>query len=307
MDPTDDQLVLGWTAAASGADTMVHKGGLRTTATFLETDRGRLFVAYNEPAAKPKSGVVICQPYSAEVARNQRRELALAWELSAQGFAVARFHYLGTGHSSGEPEDMTFGQMVGDAGDVADALADRTGVTNVSFVGTRLGAFVAAKAAARYPGAPLVLWEPPPDMERYYKEVLRARMIGLVKQGKRSPGGKELMEMFSDHGFLDVVGNPVAYSVYESTIDKQLDRLLIDAGTGPVLIIQMSIRQEIRPALEAVVATGRDAGISISTETIPYDEAWWFGASGHGPKVETKMTATEAVPLTSAFLLQNTR
>ncbi|MDJ0953257.1 MAG: alpha/beta hydrolase [Acidimicrobiia bacterium] len=305
MDPLDDHLVQGWTASASGRDTMVHEDGLRTTATFLDTKRGPLFVAYNEPASTPTAGVVICQPYSAEVARNQRRELALAWELSAQGMAVARFHYRGTGHSAGEPEDMTFDQMVGDARDVAAALAERTGVTAISFVGTRLGSLVAAGAASSHPGTPLVLWEPPPDMERYYKEILRARMIGLVKQGKRSPGGKELMAMFADDGFLDVVGNPVAYSVYESTIDKRLDRLLIDGGTRPVLTIQMSIKQEIRPALTAIVATCAAAGIPIATETIPYDEAWWFGAPGHGPKVETKMTATEAVPLTSRFLRED--
>ena len=124
---------------------------------------------------------MICQPFSAEVARSQRRELALAWELSSQGIAVARFHYLGTGHSTGDPEEMTFAQMVADTTDVAAALTERTGLPRVSFVGTRLGALVAAKAAAGYSDAPLVLWEPPPDMERYFKEILRARMIGLVK------------------------------------------------------------------------------------------------------------------------------
>lgn len=295
--------VSGWTVSEGPPAAMTHPAGTKTTAAFIEGRHGRLFATFHEPSSPPDSSVIVCQPMYAESARNRRRELALAAELCRAGLAVARFDYRGAGHSSGDASRITFSQMVEDTNLVVDTLLERSGARRVGFVGTRLGGLVALKACADRPDAAVALWEPPTDLDRYYNEVFRARMIGLIKQGKRTPTSKDMLGEFARDGFMDVLGSPLAYSLYESTKDLRLDNMLVEAGPRPTYIIQMSIKQEIRPALSTVLDRCAETGLTIDAATMPYDEAWWFGAAGHGPVVETKLTAMEAVPRTVQFMM----
>lgn len=284
---------------------LTHESGISSVAGFLDTKRGRLFTVRHRPAGETKRAVVVCSPILAEAIRSQRRELVLGWELSAAGATVARFHYLGAGNSDGTPEAMTFDGLVADATAVAHAVQEETGLPTVDFVGTRLGALVAAAAAAHFPGGSLVLWEPPTDLGRYYNEVFRARMIGLLKRGERSAGGKDLMEAFARDGVIDVIGNPLPYSLYETTIGLDVGDLLVAAGPRPMHAIQMSVKPDIRPGLTTLIERCAKAGIPVEATSVHYDEAWWFGASGY-TFVEVESGALEAIPATVAILAGET-
>ena len=302
MELIDRRLAFGWTAGdRDAAATMTRDDGLRTTAAFLDTPAGRLFTVRHDGNGPARGGVVICPPIYAEAARNQRREVVLGWELSSVGFTAVRFQYLGSGHSDGEPERMTFAQMVDDTTTVARDLQATCGGLPIAFVGTRLGALVAASAAAAFPGTPLVLWEPPIDMARYYNEILRARMIGLLKSGQRSASTKEVMETFARVGVLDVVGSPLAYSLYESTRQLDVEDLIVAAGPRPVSIVQMSVKPELRPALKELVERCRRPGVDLAATSVSYDEAWWFGASGYRV-LEVESGGLDVVPITTQFL-----
>jgi alpha/beta superfamily hydrolase len=281
---------------------MTHSLGYRNSAEFIEGEHGRLFAVFHQPKEPGDLAVVVCQPVYAEAARNRRRELALASELCAAGICVARFDYRGSGHSSGPADALRFSEMVEDAGIVVRALLERSGARRVGFVGTRLGALVALQAGAGATGGPMVLWEPPVDLDRYYREVFRARMIGLVKQGERTPSGKAMLEEFARDGFMDVLGNPLSHALYESTRNLSLTDLLIQSAPRPMSIVQMSIKREIKPALSAVIDKCTASGLTVDAITVPYDEAWWFGASGHRMVVETKLTAMDVVPHTVEFM-----
>ncbi len=298
MEPIDRRLAAGWAPRTTpSAATMVRSDGIASAASFLETPQGRMFTVRHEPSGPSAGTIVVCPPILAEAVRNQRRELVLGWELSAARFAATRFHYIGSGHSDGEPETMTFEGLVADGARVAAESAPDAGI---GFVGTRLGALVATTVAAGFPGAPLVLWEPPLDMKRYYNEVFRARMIGLLRSGQRGPTSRELMDSFAAAGILDVVGNPLPYGLYTSTVDLDLGELLIAAGPRPVLIIQLSVKPQLRPGLAALVERCRGAGIDIATEVVGFDEAWWFGANGY-TVLEVEAGGLDALPLTTGF------
>lgn len=304
VEAIDRRLASGWAASGGGADegtTLTHESGISSLAGFLGTERGRLFTVRHLPAGAPHRAVVVCSAILAEAIRGQRRELVLGWELSATGATVSRFHYLGAGNSDGTTETMTFDGLVADARAVAHAVQEETGLPSVDFVGTRLGALVAAAAAADFPGGSLVLWEPPTDLGRYYNEVFRARMIGLLKRGERSPGGKELMDTFAREGVMDVVGNPLPYSLYETTIGLDIAELLGAAGPRPILAVQMSVKPDLRPALAALIERCAAAAVSVEAEVVHYDEAWWFGASGY-TFVEVESGGLEAIPATVARL-----
>ena len=304
MEAIDRRLASGWGVAERADDPsrISHESGISSSAGFLDTPRGRLFTVLHEPAEPPDHAVVVCSPLLAEAIRSQRRELVLGWELSGSGASVMRFHYVGSGNSDGEPENMTFAGLVADARVAATELRERTGISAIGFVGTRLGALVAAAAAAEFPGGSLVLWEPPIDMGRYYNEVFRARMIGLLKRGERSLGSKELMEVFARDGVLDVIGNPLPHSLYQTTVELDLADLLVAAGPRPALVVQMSIKPELRPGLTAVLERCEAAGMTVGATATTYDESWWFGATGH-TVVEVESGALDAIPVTTRFLL----
>lgn len=310
MEGIDRRLAGGWTAGVDDTTAfIVREQGLRCEAAFLDTSRGRIFSVTHAGPGDASAAVIICPPVYAEAMRNQRRELILGWELSDAGLVAARFQYLGSGHSDGEPEELTFDGMVEDAVDVARSVQQASGVEVVGFVGTRLGALVAASAASHFPGGQLVLWEPPIDLSRYYDELYRARMIGLLKSGQPSQSARELKTKFASDGHLDVLGSPVAHSLYNSTIDLDVGELIIHSGASRVLVIQMSMKPEIRPGLTALEERCRTAGVELETTAVTYDEAWWFGAAGY-TVLEAKVGALEAVPLSTQFLrvpLRHTR
>lgn len=300
MQPIEQRLAAGWTTGdANGMTTVTREEGIRAGVGFLETPGGRIFTVRHDPAASPHGALVICPPLLAEAIRNQRRELVLSWELSAVGWAVQRFHYRGAGHSSGDPAAMSFAGLVEDSLAAANDLRHRTGIENISFMGSRLGALAAAEAARECPGSPLILWEPPWDMDRYFEEIMRARMIGLLKSGRRGPSGKDLMDAFEADGVLDVVGNPVAYSLYESTRGLDPAELIIAAGPRPVLIVQMSVKPELRPGMVKLIERCREAGLNVDSVVVSHNEAWWFGASF---VAEAAAGGLDAIPATVEFL-----
>jgi hypothetical protein len=149
---------------------------------------------------------------------------------------------------------------------------------------------------------PLVLWEPPLDPSRYFDEVFRAKLIGLVKQGERSPGLAKMMTMFADQGVMDVVGNAVTHDLYETTIGLDLVRMVKDARPERVQVVQMSLRADPRDDLVAAAEIWRKTGVRVDIPVVSYDEAWWFGAKGRGIVIDAGAGGMEVVPLTVEFL-----
>ena len=291
----------GW--SVSGSAEIRREDGLAMSSEFVAVGQERVLVVFHQPVGAASSGMVLCPSIHAEAVRSQRREVITGWEMSARGIAVARVAYRGTSHSDGHPESMTFDAMVADALVAARVLSERTGATSIGFLGTRLGALVAAKAASEMNGGPLVLWEPPFDLGQYYREIFRARMIGLVKQGLRSATGAALVNQLARDGVLDVVGNPLSHSLYQSTVGLDVIDLVVQSHSTRVLVVQMSTRTEPRPGLVRALAGWRSEGIGVETVVVAHDEAWWFGATGRMLKVETKSDGLEAIAPTIEHVL----
>jgi alpha/beta superfamily hydrolase len=127
-----------------------------------------LFGCRHVPASgDATAGVVICSPLFTDAAINAHREMRLGRWLARAGLVVQRFHYRGTGESDGDPSRVSFGSLVDDARAAAAHLRDNTGIQRIGFVGSRVGALVAARLARDVDGAPLALWQPVVDPRRY--------------------------------------------------------------------------------------------------------------------------------------------
>jgi hypothetical protein len=185
--------------------------GLRERAGFA----GSLFVVRYLPAAPVGHALVLCPPILGDQALHYRREVLLARALGARGVEVVRFHPRGSGNSHGDPLESTFETLVADARAAAGLVqADRT-----AFLGTRVGALVAA--AAR-PGAPLLLWDAI-DGADFWREAFRARRIRGLVDGAGHGGPIDDAEAQLDSvGSIDVLGYRVGRPLYESLLSRTL-------------------------------------------------------------------------------------
>jgi len=236
-----------------------------------------MFGSRQTPVNAAASGVVICPALQAEFLRNYRREVDLGHDLAAQGFAVQRFHYRGSGNSDGDTSEATFETMRDDALTAAEWLVRTEEVETLAFVGARWGAMVAAAAASRFDRAPLVLWEPMTQPRTYFRELFRAGQIHEMRKAGGSPRSSEdqLAEMRRT-GSLDVLGYAIDRPLYESVIGRTLEEELGDRPR-PILLVQISRRDQLRGQYAALVDRLREAGFDIDTHLVQAsEEAWWY-------------------------------
>jgi len=107
-------------------------------------------------------GVVLCRPVGYEAVCSYPTYTQLAENLAAAGFDVMRFDYHGTGDSAGSDADPDRVQAWIDSTVCAAGELQRlSGVSRLALFGVRLGATLAAQAAARLGGVEsLVMWAP---------------------------------------------------------------------------------------------------------------------------------------------------
>jgi len=104
---------------------------------------------------------------------------SLAEKLARNGVDVLRFDYLGTGDSAGESTEISIVGAAGDTVVAIDELRDIAQVREVTLIGLRLGAAIAAHAAARQSVKGLVLWDPVSD-GRGFKQALEAKATQVL-------------------------------------------------------------------------------------------------------------------------------
>jgi alpha/beta superfamily hydrolase len=291
-------------ATAPGMSAVVDRErGTRIRASFLPTAAGKLFCAYHEPSSgDPRGAVVVCSPVLAEASRNYRREMLLAEALAEAGFATSRFHYRGTGYSDDAPA-ATLQDLVEDAEAVAHAVQAWAGVEVRAFVGTRLGAVVAALAQRRYGPAALVLWDAAISPDRYLRDVLRARLMTEVKAGTSSGGMAALRAQLDDGRLLEVSGYQLTPELYGSVARLTTDEVF-DLPTGPLLMVEMNGRARVRSGARTLIDRWRAAGQQADVQVLPIDEPWWFGASSRSDTYEARTTGLEAIDLSIDHLLR---
>jgi pimeloyl-ACP methyl ester carboxylesterase len=139
-------------------------------ACFFGPPTGRLFGVFDEPAngGAGDLGAVLCYPHGADYEPAFRSFRILGTRLARAGFHVLRFDYFGTGDSSGDIDDASIPHWIADIVAAVDELRRTREVREVSLVGLRLGATLAALAAAECDRVDrLVLWEPVIDGREY--------------------------------------------------------------------------------------------------------------------------------------------
>jgi pimeloyl-ACP methyl ester carboxylesterase len=147
---------------------------------------GRLLFGIFHPASAveaPRASVLLCHAFGQEAVRADRLMRVLAERLARAGHAVLRFDLYGTGDSMGDDLD---GDLEGWAHDVHQAsreLRARSSAAQSVWIGMRLGATVALRAAQQAPDdlLRLILWDPVLDGASYLAR-LRARHVASLEE-----------------------------------------------------------------------------------------------------------------------------
>ncbi len=151
---------------------------------FGEASR-QLFGIYHTPAGSQHRGgaLVLCYPFGQEYIRCHRSFRQLAVQAARAGLPVLRFDYYGCGDSAGDREDGTLRQWLNDLSTAVGEVRRRAGTAAVILAGLRLGASLAALAAAeRGDIEGVALWDPIIEGTAYLDEIAAAR------PGRRATG-----------------------------------------------------------------------------------------------------------------------
>jgi alpha-beta hydrolase superfamily lysophospholipase len=139
-----------------------------------------------------RATAILCPPVAREYISAHDTYRVLADALAERGITAIRFDYDGTADSAGgedDPERMD--AYLGSVGHAID-LADRLGTTELVLVGMRMGALLAAGAAAVCPRVTtLVLWDPCASGREFLRE---QSALFRLRYGRSHPenGGTEI-------------------------------------------------------------------------------------------------------------------
>jgi uncharacterized protein len=160
------------------------------TPLYFGSSERRLFGLY-ESARSPSRNVravLFCHAWGTEYINSYRAVRFAASRLVAAGFCTLRFDYYGSGDSEGESPEANLSGLEADIETAMDELRELSQARLVALFGIRLGATLAARVAARAPGAVsrLVLWDPIVVGATYLEELsVRAPLRGASSEPGR--------------------------------------------------------------------------------------------------------------------------
>ncbi len=198
-------------------------------------------------------GVVICNPFGHEAMWLHRSLRQLAQRLAEQGMPTLRFDYAGCGDSApGEADAISGGTA--DIAAAAQHLRALAGVTRVVLLGVRMGATLAALAAAQVGADALVMLEPVVSGKAYWREqaVMRQAAAGPARQGDATGAGA---------GHCQVLG----YDVDAATIE-QLRLLDLRAGSPHPAPHVLILAAAGNAAVDVLAQSYRAGGASVETQ-----------------------------------------
>ncbi len=212
---------------------------------FLERGTERLFAFLHLPDADTSRGVVLCAPLAEEKLWSHRVFVSFARELAARGYAVLRFDFRGEGDSDRPFEDTDLDTRIEDTAFAIDSLKRLVpGIVDMTLVGLRLGATIAAVTAARRKDVHrLVLWDPVMNGDDYMQAVLRTNlMYQMALHGKVIENREALAQRLASGETVNIEGYELSAALFRDVSALRLDNVLPHAA-GRKLIVALAPRE----------------------------------------------------------------
>ncbi len=155
----------------------------------------RLFACAHGVKNAPRAATVFCHPLGEEKKCAHRAFHETARALAAAGVASLLFDLSGCGDSEGEFSEFSLADWIADVNSAIEEMRRRTPDVPLVLVGLRLGAALAAMAAAEPGYRPaLSLWQPMVDGRAEFTAELRRLLIQqMMVSGKAGASREEIV------------------------------------------------------------------------------------------------------------------
>lgn len=187
---------------------------------------GELFGLFHPADGRARRAALLCPPLGQDYIRCHRIYRQLAHALAAEGFAVLRFDYFGTGDSAGGSDEVDWERCVADTITAAAELRVRSGVKAVAAFGARLGGSLALASAPDAWFTQVVVWDPVIDGEAYVNE-LDALQAALRQDPKRFTRPRRETDVADQWSGFAVSGQ----------LRRQIARLKLQPAVAPSLVL----------------------------------------------------------------------
>ena len=235
----------------------------------LDLNGERVFAGHYRPDIPASQAVVLCHPLGEEKLWAHRVFVSFARDLAATGVSVLRIDFRGEGDSDREFEESDLETRIADTGLAIDAVRSlNPSVTEVSLVGLRMGAAVAAAAAARRTDVSrLVLWDPVTDGVAYMQTVLRLNLMYQMALHRRVVENRDaLIARLREGQTVNIEGYEMAEPLFRQVSDFQLTTVLAQFS-GQMIAVQISQDDvPVRPDLIALAEISPRFRIELAKE-----------------------------------------
>ncbi len=185
-----------------------------------------LFGIYHPVPAPATKAILLCPPFGQDLIRSHRLYRQLANALVAEGIAVLRFDYYGSGDSAGSSADVDWARCVDDTVAAAGKLRALSGCDRIAAFGARLGGSVAFAAATAARLVELVAWDPVLDGAAHVAQ-LDALQAALQRDTKR---------FIKPRASADIAGQWLGFAI-GTHLRQQLIDLHPDPPAVPTLLL----------------------------------------------------------------------
>ena len=233
----------------------------------------RLFGIYEPARTSSAHAAVLCNPWGNEYIHAYRSLRQLALLLTIAGFHILRFDYYGTGDSAGDMIDADVQGWKADIETAMDELRHITDLQQVTLVGLRLGATLAAAVAADRQSDvdELVLWDPVVSGPEYLAE------LGVVRGPQEVRSTPPVPRPAEAGGGHEVAGFPLTLQM--SREFAALDLASLVPALPERSMIMASLQLHSHAALQQTL-DGR-AGVPLPLEYVATRPGWVAWPLGH--------------------------
>jgi exosortase A-associated hydrolase 2 len=246
---------------------------------FLSSTAGKLFCVYHEPSgdSDKRGDLIFLPPFAEELNQSRHTVVRMARCLARRGWGVLLLDLFGTGDSEGMFEECRWEIWRQDVMVAYAWLRDR-GRTAVGLWGLRLGALLAADAAAAHPGlfSRLVLWQPVTSGKPFLNQFLRIRAFGaLIGDSESQETRDELRQHLASGNLIHVAGYPLTPRLAQDLDELDMAILVPSSGT-PVLWFEVvtASSAQLSPAGRRIVDAWQNHGVAVTSVPVT-DTAFW--------------------------------
>ncbi len=247
---------------------------MKESQIFFNSDGYKLFGMLYQPEIESERGYIICHPFGPEKYLAKPVFVQVARLLCHNGINVLLFDLRGYGDSEGKFSEACISDWKMDVISACNLLQSNYHISDIGFIGLRLGAFIGIEVAAKYSIFNHSLFIEPILNPIYdFNEVLRTKLFHeLRKLGKIDANRKELIKRLEKNMNIDLNGYEITSYFYNDLLMHKEAPVSIKCTS--VDLIQLSLNKVTSKMYQNYLKRCQDYNINTYYQLIKSFPFW---------------------------------